>query len=188
MTGKKSFLEQAEEGLRWSVVSAALVYLVLGLVLILRPHDSSIFLCYIIGIALTVYGVFQLISFFFTAANSGAGALSGVLATAFGVYTLFQPAAIQGILFITFGILIVLNSFAALRHASLLKSFAFPGWWVFSLISVLTALVGFLMIFNYELFGSFLMIAAGCIMVYEALSGLWVVHKIVSLKKELTKE
>ena len=91
-------------------------------------------------------------------------------------------------MFITFGILIVLNSFAALRHASLLKSFAFPGWWVFSLISVLTALVGFLMIFNYELFGSFLMIAAGCIMVYEALSGLWVVHKIVSLKKELTKE
>lgn len=188
MMQKKSPLEQAGEELRWSMISASLIYLVLGLILILRPHDSSLFLCYVIGVALTGYGIFHFISYAMKATKNGASILIGVLSTAFGIYTLFQPAAIQGILFITLGILIVLNSLSALRHASLLKAFAFSGWWILALLSVLTTVLGFLIIFNFELFGSFLMVITGCIMVYESLSSLWAAHRIYMLKKMWEKK
>ena len=183
MLQKKSPLEQAGEELRWSAISAALIYLVLGLIFILKPHESSLFFCYVIGAALTGYGIFYFISFAMKATKTGTSLLIGVLSTAFGIYTLFRPSAIQGILFITLGILIVLNSLSSMRHASLLKAFAFPGWWVLALLSVLTTVLGFLIIFNFELFGSFLMMMIGCIMVYEALSGLWAAHRIYQLKK-----
>ena len=183
MMKKKSPLEQAGEELRWSVISASLIYLALGLIFILRPYESSLFFCYVIGAALTGYGIFHLISFAMTATNTGASALIGVLSTAFGIYTLFRPAAIQGILLITLGILIVLNSLSSMRHASLLKAFSFTGWWVLALLSILTTILGFLIIFNFELFGSFLMVIVGGTMVYEAISSLWATHRIFLLKK-----
>ncbi len=172
-----------KEPVCWSAVVASLIYFGLGLVLILRPHDSSLFLCYIVGIALTGYGLFHLISYFRNVRKTGAVLLIGVLSTAFGIYTLFRPTAIQGILFITLGILIVLNSLSALRQATLLKALSFHFWWIPALYSLFITLLGFVIIFNYEWFGDFLMFLTGMIMMLEAISNFWLMHRIHLLEK-----
>ena len=88
----KSNTNKKEKSAMSAVIIASLAYLVLGFVMVLFPNSVSNVLCYALGIVLTVYGLFNIITFFISRdSNLYFELIVGVTATAFGIFTLFSP-------------------------------------------------------------------------------------------------
>ena len=63
-SAKKKNIFNKEKSAASTAIIASLAYLVLGFIMMLFPKSISDVLCYTLGIVLTVYGLFNIISFF----------------------------------------------------------------------------------------------------------------------------
>lgn len=159
-----------------TAIIASLAYLVLGFIMMLFPKSISDVLCYTLGIVLTVYGLFNIISFFI---NKELGLylelIVGVIATAFGIFTLFTPSIIVNIIFVTIGIIIIIDSLMDIKHSFQLKALGMKHWWICTAVSVSVIILGLCTIFFPGFFGDFLIFLLGIIMIYEGISGLSII-------------
>lgn len=173
---KKKNIFNKEKSAASTAVIASLAYLVLGFIMMLFPSSISNVLCYTLGIVLTVYGLFNIISFFI---NKEFGLyfelIVGVVATAFGIFTLFSPSIIVNIIFVTIGIIIIIDSLMDIKHSFQLKALGMKYWWICTAVSVSVIILGLCTIFFPSFFGDFLIFLLGIIMVYEGISGLSIV-------------
>ncbi|MDO5298302.1 MAG: DUF308 domain-containing protein, partial [Clostridia bacterium] len=122
----------AAREIKWSFTLASIVYLVLGLILMLAPNTSRKLLCTIVGAGVTVYGVFNILSYVL---DKGSNAytlelLIGILAAAFGIFALVNPGFLLNILIIALGLVIVVGSISGIKRAVNLRRFGFGQWWV----------------------------------------------------------
>lgn len=174
-TRKKNIFNKEKSAASTAII-ASLAYLVLGFIMMLFPSSISNVLCYTLGIVLTVYGLFNIISFFI---NKEFGLyfelIVGVVATAFGIFTLFSPSIIVNIIFVTIGIIIIIDSLMDIKHSFQLKALGMKYWWICTAVSVSVIILGLCTIFFPSFFGDFLIFLLGIIMVYEGVSGLSIV-------------
>lgn len=174
-TRKKNIFNKEKSATSTAII-ASLAYLVLGFIMMLFPSSISNVLCYTLGIVLTVYGLFNIISFFI---NKEFGLyfelIVGVVATAFGIFTLFSPSIIVNIIFVTIGIIIIIDSLMDIKHSFQLKALGMKYWWICTAVSVSVIILGLCTIFFPSFFGDFLIFLLGIIMVYEGISGLSIV-------------
>ena len=175
-TTKKKNIFNKEKSAASTAIIASLAYLVLGFIMMLFPKITSDVLCYTLGIVLTVYGLFNIISFFI---NKEFGLyfelIIGVLATAFGIFTLFTPSIIVNIIFVTIGIIIIIDSLMDIKHSFQLKALGMKHWWICTAVSVSVIILGLCTIFFPGFFGNFLIFLLGIIMIYEGISGLSII-------------
>lgn len=174
-TRKKNIFNKEKSAASTAII-ASLAYLVLGFIMMLFPSSISSVLCYTLGIVLTVYGLFNIISFFI---NKEFGLyfelIVGVLATAFGIFTLFSPSIIVNIIFVTIGIIIIIDSLMDIKHSLQLKALGMKYWWICTAVSVSVIILGLCTIFFPSFFGDFLIFLLGIIMIYEGISGLSII-------------
>lgn len=175
-TTKKKNIFNKEKSAASTAIIASLAYLVLGFIMMLFPKSISDVLCYTLGIVLTVYGLFNIISFFI---NKELGLyfelIVGVIATAFGIFTLFTPSIIVNIIFVTIGIIIIIDSLMDIKHSFQLKALGMKHWWICTAVSVSVIILGLCTIFFPGFFGDFLIFLLGIIMIYEGISGLSII-------------
>ncbi len=170
---KKRSSEHKDRNTASFVIISSLAYLVLGFIMIIFPTKISSVLCYTLGIVLTIYGLFNIISFFVNKeAKMYLELIVGIIATAFGIFTLFSPKIIVDIIFVAIGIVIILDSLMDIKHSFQLKALGMKRWWICLIVSVAIILLGLSTIFFPTFFGNFLIILLGIIMIYEGISGL----------------
>lgn len=175
----KNNSKRKEKSAMSTVIIASLAYLVLGFVMVLFPNSVSNVLCYTLGIVLTVYGLFNIITFFISRnSNLYFELIVGVIATAFGIFTLFSPNIIVNIIFVTIGIVIIIDSLMDIKHSFQLKALGMKYWWVCTAVSAAVIILGGCTIFFPTFFGDFLIILLGIIMIYEGISGLSIITLI----------
>lgn len=183
-TRKKNIFNKEKSAASTAII-ASLAYLVLGFIMMLFPSSISSVLCYTLGIVLTVYGLFNIISFFI---NKEYGLyfelIIGVLATAFGIFTLFSPRIIVDIIFVTIGIIIIIDSLMDIKHSFQLKALGMKYWWICTAVSVSVIILGLCTIFFPSFFGDFLIFLLGIIMIYEGISGLSIIGLFSYYSKE----
>ncbi|MGN1432302.1 MAG: HdeD family acid-resistance protein [Ruminococcus sp.] len=174
-TRKKNIFNKEKSAASTAII-ASLAYMVLGFIMMLFPESIRDVLCYTLGIVLTVYGLFNIISFFI---NKEFGLyfelIVGVLATAFGIFTLFSPSIIVNIIFVTIGIIIIIDSLMDIKHSFQLKALGMKYWWICTAVSVSVIILGLCTIFFPSFFGEFLIFLLGIIMIYEGISGLSII-------------
>jgi uncharacterized membrane protein HdeD (DUF308 family) len=156
-----------------TTIVAALAYIVLGCIMVFYPTTVNIALCYAIGGALTVYGLFNLITFFVSKnAYFGFELIVGIAAAAFGVFFLISPHSIYGMISTIIGILIIVDSSIDIKRAIQLKSLGFEKWWVSLLISLAVIVFSICAIVFHAFFANVIMVIFGIILVYEGASAL----------------
>ncbi len=154
-------------------IISSLAYLVLGFIMIFMPDTVGNTLSYVLGIVLTVYGLFNIISYFLGKEQNLYMELTvGIIATAFGIFTLFSPGVIAKIIFVIFGIIIIIDSLLDVKHSIQLKALGMKKWWICLLVSVAIIIIGLSTIFFADFFRDFLIFILGIIMIYEGVSGL----------------
>lgn len=155
------------------ILLSSLAYLVLGFIMIIFPDRISTTLCYALGIVLTVYGLFNVVSFFINPQNNMYLELVvGIVSAGFGVFTLFSPDIIKNIIHVILGIVIVIDSVMDIKHGFQLKALGFGKWWLTVIVSLSVILISLYIIFFPNTFDGILIILLGIIMIYEGISGL----------------
>ena len=172
-----------------TAIISALAYIVLGFVMIFYPDKVSIALCYTLGGALTVYGLFNLITYFTAKqASFGFEMIVGIAATAFGVFFLISPQSILGMIAAILGILIIVDSAIDIKRAFQLKALGLKYWWISLLVSALVIIFAIMTIIFPTFFADIIMIILGIALVYEGISGLTLLATIGHFAKKITND
>lgn len=145
---------------------ASLVFLAIGVLLITRPDEVTSGLTIAVGALLAVYGAVNIVTYL--RSHSVLSLLVGVVSTAFGMFTLLRPNMIAEILSILLGLIIAVGGAAGLQRSFALRRVRDDQWWITLLISCLTLFLGVLIAAKPDLFGSFLLVVTGGVLVFEA--------------------
>lgn len=180
-------MKETIKEIKWNFILSALLYLILGVVLTFWPDASAKVLCYCIGGVVTAYGLFNIAAYFFRRGLEGLHPelLGGILALAFGVFTLIRPTVIASILPFVLGLIIVVDGVINLKRALTMRSLKFSKWWVYLLLSLLTVALGVVAVLNPFDSLTLLLRLIGLVLIYEGVSDLWAIFHISNLTKAM---
>lgn len=186
---RSGILERALREFRWSFIITALVFIILGALLVLRPQLGIDMLSYTVGGALAIYGGFNILSFLFSRERSLSFELViGVITAAIGIFALVSPTTIFDIIQIVLGLVICIDSLLGMKRAFALRDLGLKSWWPMLLLSVVTTILGILFMVNKGLFGNALMVAIGIVLLYQGVSDLVTVIRISVVGRRLKED
>lgn len=177
------------KSMKVSFLLAAVLYIVLGLVLLLWPGTTAAVICYAFGGILVAYGALTILSFFFSRAEGFVFDLFlGIAALALGIFLLVRPQVIISILPIVLGLFILVDGLLNLKRALDLRRLYYQRWGVSLALSIVSLVLGLVILFHPYLAAEALVMVIGGVFIYEGLSDLWTIFMVGRVTKELRKQ
>ena len=178
-------LRSAAKEIKMSFTLAAVVDLVLGCIMLFAPAHVTQLLCILVGAGITIFGLFNVLSFVFSRGTVAYSLelLIGICATAFA-YSLFSPDFLAKFLFIVLGLLIMVSSICGIKRAFTLKSYGFERWFLMLISAIVTLVLAITIVVYPTLYGDMLMMAIGIVMIVEAVSDLLGIHRLSKFVKD----
>lgn len=134
-----------------SFISNAIIYIVIGLIMIVFPGFVNDFFSTIIGILLLFIGVSQLASYSNKksyVASANANLILGLIMTIFGMYVLLNPKFITSIIPVVAGIVILVNAINKVKQSLEFKNAKYDRWWINLISALVVGFFGFILISN----------------------------------------
>ena len=153
----------------------AVIMVLLGLVLVIWPHILGVLLCYLLGGALIVMGVFQLISFL---RGERLGfynkfvMMMGIVLVLLGIWICTQPHIVLSIMPVVVGIIVLIHGLMDIQYTLDIKKAGSTKWWIALIAAILTLVVGLLLVFNPFTAYEITMVLLGIAMLYDGGSDL----------------
>ena len=153
----------------------AVIMVLLGLVLVIWPHILGVLLCYLLGGALIVMGVFQLISFL---RGERLGfynkfvMMMGIVLVLLGIWICTQPHIVLSIIPVVVGIIVLIHGLMDIQYTLDIKKAGSTKWWIALIAAILTLVVGLLLVFNPFTAYEITMVLLGIAMLYDGWSDL----------------
>ena len=144
------FSQFFEKYQKWSLIVSALMFL-LAIFLIFRPLESLSTFIILFAIIILVNGIIKLIQYFRTDAQMrmmNFGLAEGILSILAALIIMISSNALIAFLPIMFSIWIIIQSIITIQLAMGLKFANVKGWWVMLILSIVTLLLGILVMFN----------------------------------------
>jgi len=165
--------------LRTNSILSSILMILVGIFLFVYPGRTLDLAVRIVGIALLVLGAVGILSYVLGGKkDGGAAALTApVLAAAAGLVLLIAPGFVLSILPFVAGVLIVITGASRLLEALTLRRRGGSGAPLAILLSVVTILLGIVIIFNPFKTLSLLVKVLGVIVIYTGVSGLLIAAK-----------
>ena len=129
----------------------SIAFLLLGILLLVMPQTSLLWICYAFGAVVLLTGIVCLFQY---TSLRGSGFLapfllvSGVATAALGLFTLFQPEVVASYLPVVFGIFILIDGITRVGAALDLAKRHGDKWWLMLLLSLLSVVLGVLLLTN----------------------------------------
>ena len=134
-----------------ALIISAVVYLVVGLLLVIWPDVARSIIIYAIGAAAVVYGGYRIIDFFSRKENlSGVqiGVALGIACIMFGLFLLFRANVVVSLLATVIGVAVIVDSVLRLQIALNLRLTGERGWIALIVTAFVTLVFGILLLFN----------------------------------------
>ena len=148
--------------MKLSFLLAAVLYIILGLILLIWPGVSATVFCYAFGGILLIYGVVTIVSFFLRDSRQGSF-----------VFELFLGIVVDGLV--------------NLKRALELRRMLYLRWTVPLVLSAVSAVLGLVIVFQPFLAAEALVMLIGAVLIYEGLSDLWTIFRVSQWTKEYRK-
>lgn len=152
----------------------SIAYLLLGLLLLIMPETSLLWICYAFGAVVLLTGVVCLLQY---ARLHGRGfaapflLVGGVITGALGIFTLLRPQAVASILPIVFGIFILVDGCNRIASGVELARQKGHKWWVLVLLGILSLVLGVVLIWRpFDIAVSMVMLCGVLLVVEGALN------------------
>ena len=129
----------------------SIAFIALGLLLLIMPETSLLWLCYAFGAVVLITGIVCLVQY---ARLRGSGfaapffLVAGVITAALGLFTLAQPQVVASFLPVVFGLFILIDGCSRIGTAVELARRQADRWWLVLLFSVLSIALGILLLGN----------------------------------------
>lgn len=129
----------------------SIAFIALGLLLLVMPQTSLLWICYAFGAVVLITGVVCLVQY---ARLRGSGfaapffLVAGVSTAALGIFSLARPEAVASFLPVVFGLFILIDGCSRIGTAIELARRKADKWWMMLLFSVLSVALGILLLVN----------------------------------------
>lgn len=176
--------------MKLSFLLAAVLYIILGLILLIWPGVSATVFCYAFGGILLIYGVVTIVSFFLRDSRQGSFVFElflGIVAAALGLLFLLRPVIVASVLPVILGLFIVVDGLVNLKRALELRRMLYVRWTVPLVLSAVSAVLGLVIVFQPFLAAEALVMLIGAVLIYEGLSDLWTIFRVSQWTKEYRK-
>ena len=143
---KKSFSEYAYSSFLGAILSAAI-----GVVLLIWPSLSGRLLCYGMGAALAIYGVYRISSYFMRDAVTAMlrrDLSMGLALLAGAIFFLFWPDLVISLLPVLFGLLLLLGATREAQGAFDLMRMEDAYWYISLIVALVLAILGVVILLN----------------------------------------
>ena len=148
---------------------------ILGLVLVIWPDILGNILCFILGGALIVMGVFQLIGFvrgerlgFYNKFNM----FMGLVLVLLGIWVCANPKVILSIVPVIAGIIILLHGLMDIQYTFDIKKAGSPKWWIGLIAAIITIIFGLILVLKPFTSYKITMVLIGPAMLYDGIADL----------------
>lgn len=129
-------------------LSKTLIMGLIGLVLLLIPSSLTKIVGLLVGITLLLMGMVQVINYIKNKNTiSNFDLIVGILYSILGAIIIFKPHSVMNLITIVVGIYLIINALIKVKIAITLKNVT-DKWIGTLLVSLITAILGFLLIFN----------------------------------------
>ena len=129
----------------------SIAYIVIGMMLLIMPQTSLLWICYAFGAVVLLTGIVCLIQY---ARIRGTGfaapfmLVGGVITAGLGIFTLAKPQVVASFLPIVFGIFIVVDGLSRIGSAIDRAKRKGQKWWVLLLLSIVSVALGILLVLH----------------------------------------
>ena len=129
----------------------SIAYIIIGMLLLVMPETSLLWICNAFGVVVLVTGIVCLIQY---ARIRGTGftapfmLVGGVITAGLGIFTLAKPQVVASFLPVVFGIFIVVDGVSRIGTAIDLAKRKGQKWWVLLLLSVVSVGLGALLLLH----------------------------------------
>lgn len=154
---------------------SSFITFILGIILIVRPDLSGALMCYMLGGALILMGLFQLIIYY---RGQRAGFYSkfnmmmGIVLVLLGIWICAKPNIILGLIPVVLGFVLLLHAFQDLSYTIDIKNAGVERWWVALVATLITFVLGIFLVMHPFLAFEIAMIYVGIGLVYNGVSDL----------------
>ena len=122
----------------------SIAYIVIGMMLLIMPQTSLLWICYAFGAVVLITGIVCLIQY---ARIRGTG-FTAPFTAGLGIFTLAKPQVVASFLPIVFGIFIVVDGLSRIGSAIDLAKRKGQKWWVLLLLSIVSVALGILLVLH----------------------------------------
>lgn len=176
------------KGIKIELIIISVVLFALGLFLVVFPEISQLVICKAVGIALCVWGVLRLITYFSMAKEEvfgSFGLVQGISLLAFGIFFVMKPEVIAMFFGTVLAIVIVIDGILKLQYGMEFYRMEAKNWWIEVVAAALMVVMGIIALLNP--FGSSvaLMIFIGVVLMIEGASDLISIIRISSFVKRI---
>ena len=136
---------------RKALLIAAIIYIVVGLLLIIWPDQARQIVIYAIGAAALLYGGYRIIDYFAKKDQFGSvqlGVALGIACIVLGLFLLFQANVVVALLAGVIGVAIIVDSVLRLQIALNLRLLGGRSWIVLIVTALVMLVFGILLLFN----------------------------------------
>jgi len=169
-------------------LAAPLVYVLLGLVLFLKPTATASFLFTIVGVLLLVYGAVTVLSFFLRGGigfSSQAELVFGVISAVIGGLFLAHPTFLLDFVFLILGVYVLADGLVNLKRGLDLRARGYAGWTATLVTSVISVLLGVFILWRQgHVAEAVLLRVIGAAFLYEGVVDLLAIHALGKLLDE----
>ena len=172
-------------GIKIELIIISIALFVLGLFLTIFPEVSQIIICRAVGIALCVWGVLRLMTYFRMSREDvfvSFGLVQGISLLAFGIFFVMRPEAIAVFFGTAIAIIIIIDGILKLQYAIEFYHMEAQRWWIEAIVAALMVVVA---LFNPFGSSTVLMMFVGIVLMVEGLSDLISIIRISSFIKNL---
>ena len=129
----------------------SIAFIILGLMLLIMPETSLLWICYAFGVVVLMTGavcLFQYARLRGTGFTAPFMLVGGVITVGLGIFTLLKPEVVASFLPIVFGLFILVDGCSRIGSAIDLAKRKGQKWWVLLLLSIVSVALGILLVLH----------------------------------------
>lgn len=166
------------KSIKINITLSALLSIVVGVMLIAYPETVVTIITRAIALVLIISGVVLFVPQLFEPIKSYLAIIVSILIGMIGLWMFFRPTMMASLLPIAIGVLLVVHSVQDVALGFEAKQNKADNWWSILLMAVLNLILGILCICNAFGLVKITMILIGIMLVYDGVSGIFIVHKV----------
>lgn len=154
---------------------SSLITLILGIIFIAWPDLSGTLMCYMLGGALILMGVIQLLIYLRGNREELASRfkmMMGIILALLGIWICAKPDIVLGLIPAVLGIVLIMHAIQDLSYAIEIKNAGVERWWVALIATLITFALGVFLVLHPFLAFEMAMIYIGIGLVYNGISDL----------------
>lgn len=167
------------------MILSAVLCVVMGVVIFAWPAATIGLMCKVLAAGMIIFGVVQLVAYFFNRMDSSFSGVLGLIAALVGLWIFTKPESIVSLIPIVIGVILMIHGMQDIKLAFEAKSNRYGKWWSMLLIAVVSLAFGVLCIVNAFGMVKLALKIIGVALIYDGISDLWIINRTTKSAKTM---